>query len=94
MLINIQACNTHNPLHSVVPNNLYNCDNARQLTISIGDMNRLAVIQYEGRDIALEKIPAARGLAFSNNIFTLFFDDKRAVLEREGVPILTGCHPD
>lgn len=91
MLLVLNACASADHFNPTVPNQLYTCDGARQITISIGDMAREALIQYEGRNITLERIDANQGQAFTNNIFTLYYDDGLAVLEREGVPVLTGC---
>ena len=93
LLITLGACASADHYNPTVPNNLFMCDNARQMTISIADMSNSAVIQFEGNTIALERIEANEGIAFTNNIYTLYYDadDNRAVLERESVPILTGC---
>lgn len=90
-LIALNACASADHFNPTVPNDLYFCDNARQVTISIGDMAQEALIQFEGRNIALERTEANTGIAFTNNIHTLYYNDGLAVLEREGVPILTNC---
>lgn len=74
-----------------VPSDLYTCDGARQITISIGDMAQEALIQFQGSNIPLKRTDSNSGIAFTNNIYTLFYNDGLAVLEREGVPILTNC---
>ena len=90
-LLFLNACASKNAFKPTVPNHLFLCDGARQITISIADMSDEALIQYEGRNIALRRIDASQGQAFTNNIYTLYYDDGLAVLEREGVPILTSC---
>lgn len=85
------ACASADHFNPTAPNDLYFCDNARQVTISIGDMAKEALIQFEGRNIALQRVETNQGIAFTNNIHTLYYDDGLAVLEREGVPILTNC---
>lgn len=89
----LSACASADRFNPTASNNTYFCDNARQMTISIGDRSNDALIQYEGRTISLERIDTNEGLAFTNNIFTLFYDpdERLAVLERENVPILTNC---
>ncbi len=87
------ACASSDPFAPLAPNNLYTCDQARQMVISVADRSERALVQYEGRTITLERIPNPYGDAFTNNIFTLYMnDDGQAVLEREGSPLLTGCH--
>ena len=86
------ACTTSNPYEPAAANNLYSCDQARQMVISAADRSERALVQYEGRTITLERIPNDYGDAFTNNIFTLYMNDEgQAVLEREGAPLLTGC---
>jgi hypothetical protein len=88
----LSACASANPYQPVAPNNLYSCDQSRQMVISVADRSPRALIQYEGRTITLIRIPNDYGDTFTNNIFTLYMnDDGQAVLEREGAPILTGC---
>lgn len=90
-IIILSACASTDHFNPTVPNNLFMCDYARQLTISIGDRSNEALILFEGKNIALKRIETNEGLAFTNNIYTLYYDDNLAVLEREGVPILTNC---
>lgn len=92
-LATLCACATSNPYEPAAPNNLYTCDQARQMVISAADRSDRALVQYEGRTMTLERIPNDYGDAFTNNIFTLYMNDKgQAVLEREGAPLLTGCN--
>tara|TARA_B100001146_G_C15937142_1_gene329730 strand:+ start:94 stop:429 length:336 start_codon:yes stop_codon:yes gene_type:complete len=89
------ACASSDPFAPLAPNNLYVCDQARQMVISVADRSERALVQYQGRTISLERIPNDYGDAFTNNIFTLYInDDGQAVLEREGAPLLTNCKAD
>lgn len=88
------ACVGANPFEPIAPNNLYICDQARQMVVSAADRSNLALVQYQGRTLTLQRIPSDYGDAFTNNIFTLYINDERqAVLEREGAPLLTDCAP-
>lgn len=89
----LSACASTDHFNPTTADNTYFCDNARQMTIFIGDRSNDALIQYEGRTIDLKRIETNEGLAFTNNIYTLFYDpdERLAVLERENVPLLTGC---
>lgn len=92
VLLALCACASANPFEPAAPNNLYLCDQARQMVVSAADLSDSALVQYEGRTITLTRIPNSYGDAFTNNIFTLYMnDDGQAVLEREGAPLLTGC---
>ena len=92
-IIILSGCQSADPYNPTASNNLFFCDNARQMAISIGDMSNEALVQFEGNNIAMTRIEANRGIAFTNNIYTLYFDpdERLAVLERDNVPILTGC---
>lgn len=91
--LSLNACGGADHFTPTAANNTYFCDNARQMIISIGDQSNDALVQVEGRIIDLKRIDTNKGLAFTNNIYTLFYDpdENLAVLEREGVPTLTGC---
>ena len=89
----VSGCASSNPFSPKAPNNLYGCDQARQIIISTADISDTALIQYEGRTITLKRINNAYSDAFTNNIFTLYMDDDLAALEREGAPILSNCRP-
>lgn len=92
VLLALCACASANPFEPAAPNNLYICDQARQMVVSAADLSDRALVQYEGRTITLTRIPNTYGDAFTNNIFTLYMNnDGQAVLEREEAPLLTGC---
>lgn len=82
------ASSNHYKPHSA--NSLYLCDHTAQIIISLADKGERAAISFNGKNMTLERIDSD---SFSNSIYTLHINDEMAVLEHEGVPFLTGCHP-
>ena len=88
----LQACAGPDAFEPVAANNLYSCDNASQIVISIGDQSKNAVVLYNGLNIPLTRAADQGGaLVYTNSIYTLHYKDKLATLEREGTPLLTNC---
>ncbi len=72
-------------------NNLYFCDQSRQMTASVGPNAQAAVVLYDGRNHRLPRLPAESEV-YSDGTWTLLFNELGvAALEYEGVPVVTGC---
>lgn len=75
-------------------NNLYYCDQYRQMTATIGPNAQSAVVLYDSRNHRLPRLPATTEV-YSDGTWTLLFNELGiAALEYEDVPVLTGCTTD
>lgn len=72
-------------------NNLYFCDQSRQMTATIGPNAQAAIVLYDSRNHRLPRLPSETEI-YSDGTWTLLFNELGiAALEYEGVPVLTGC---
>ncbi len=88
IFLGLTACASHNPYNPHAAHDLYFCDHSRQIIISLADQGERTAISFNGEHMSLERI--GDGI-FSNSVYTLYVDDDKATLEREGVPFLSGC---
>ena len=83
------GCGGADPYNPVAASDTYFCNNHHQIVISLGDHGKIAAISFEGRNVSLERVVDE---TYSNSIYTLYINaDNGAVLEREGVPVYSGC---
>ncbi len=95
-LLVLSACGaSRDPYAPVASSQLHFCDNNEQMVLSLGDNSPQAALNYHGRVHNLTRIDSdADGEAFSDGIYTLYYDKERGgVLERHELPLLTGCFP-
>ena len=90
ILLVVAGCAGRNVYEPRSANNLYFCDHAQQIIISLADEGERAALSFHGDHMTLERIDKQH---FSNSIYDLFINDDVAVLEREGAPFFTGCKP-
>lgn len=84
----VGACAERDPYNPLAANDTYFCTNHHQIVISLGDRAQSAAIAFEGRNVSLDRVDDG---SYSNSIYTLYINEDEATLEREGVPVYSGC---
>ncbi len=89
----VTACTFHGGYKSQPTSDLYMCDQARQMVLAMSHSMQNATVTYQGQNISLSRkeyseIPA---LVFSDGVYTLHYNNGKAVLVEENTPVLTGC---
>lgn len=93
LILGLAACANHDPYAPMAANSLYQCTDGRQMVLSLADEGDYAALRYEMRDLTLPRTDE-RGDThiFAKGSYALYFNaDKGAALERDGVPLLSGC---
>lgn len=93
LLISVLAgCASSDPFAPTSGNDLHICDNHEQMVLSLSDNGHYAGLVVHGKNIHLPRIESdADAAVFENEIYTLYYEDGAAVLERDGTPYVTGC---
>lgn len=88
----LTACQTIDHYNPIATGQTFLCDHARQIVIAMSDNPQRAAIIHDGMSKTLNRVYSYdNDLAFTSPPLTLYYKDDVAVLERAGVPILTGC---
>lgn len=88
----ISACASHDPFKPLAASDLYFCDHNRQIILSIRDKAEVAAFSYAGKTYMLDRAEKnVDAETFSDGVYTLYYDDGEAAIEKDGIPLLSGC---